>query len=141
MFTKLKMSIAAASLAVLAIPASAQEDNDPRTTYAITFYKFNGNGDVRWNEMMNTIMIPARAAVGLPEPQVHWLMGGEWDIITVVEMSEGMAGLDTHGSAADTALTAELVRRAGSEAALEAMTTEMNGLIDESMRIYSHTHP
>ncbi len=139
MFRALKFAIAATALTAIAVPAMAQEEE--RTTYQITFYKFTPGGDVRWNEAMSEIYIPAREAVGLPVPTVHWMVGSEWNIMTVTELTEGMAGLDTHGSPTDAAMEAEMLRRVGSQAALDALDTEMGGLVRDTRRVFSHTHP
>jgi len=133
---------AAAALAFLAIPAAAQDEpEEARTSYQITYVKFAPGADERWLEIMTEHTAPARAAAQLPPTQIHWLANGPWDVILVTEMPDGMAALDTHNPRAGAAYAAALLRREGSEAAVAALNAEMDALVADSDRVFTHTHP
>lgn len=132
----------AASAACLSMPAIAQgETEEARTTYQVTMLKLGPDAQNRWGEIMDETVAPARAAAGLPPTQIHWLMAGPWHIMLITEMPEGLASLDRHVSASGAAYQAALEARLGSEAAVEALNKEMDGLVVESQRTFSHTHP
>ncbi len=138
------VKIAAATLALSAItlPAAAQEEEEPRTTYAVTVLEFTDDADQnRWLELRGMVDA-ARAQAGLPADTVHWVMVNEdWDIMIVSEMPEGMAAFDTHGTPSRAAFLEALTELAGGEDGLEAMGEELDAMIEERHTIYTHTHP
>lgn len=143
MFSPFKHLVMTAAIACVAIPAGAQnaEPEEARTSYQITFIKLADGADDRWMEILTEDTNPARAAAGLPMPTVHWLVNGPWDLMLVTEMPDGMATLDSHNPRTGTAYQAALQQRLGSEAAVEALTKEIDALVAGTDRMFSHTHP
>jgi len=142
MIKTLARGIAVASLAFAAVPAIAQnEAEEPRTTYRIEFVKFAPNADDRWIELGEKYWGPADDAAGLKRPTIHWLMGGEWDVMLVFEMPRGMAMLDAHRSPERKALREAFIKIAGSEEEAKKIWAEADTLEADSMTYFSHTHP
>jgi len=143
MFTPVKHLAFAAAITCVSFPAGAQnaEPEEARTTYQITFIELADGADDRWMEILTENTNPARQVAGLPLPTVHWLVNGPWDLMLVTEMPDGMAALDSHNPRTVTAYRAALQQRMGSEAAVDALTKEMDALVAGSDRMFSHTHP
>jgi hypothetical protein len=143
MFTPVKHLAVAAAIACISLPAGAQnaEPEEARTTYQITYVNLAPGADERWMEILSDHTNPARQAAGLPLPTVHWLVGGPWQLMLVTEMPDGMAALDSHNPRVAAAYRAALLQREGSEAAADALDKEMDGLVEDSERLFSHTHP
>lgn len=139
MIRKFAIGFAAASLA-LSAPGVAQEE-EARTTYRIEYINFAPGGAEKWDEAMTTYVNPARAELGFPEQEVHWLMAGDWEIMIITEMPEGLAMLDTHQAARFEPLNQNIAARIGSEEEAMAMRKEIDGMIQNRMVTYSHTHP
>ncbi|MEL1250103.1 hypothetical protein [Aurantiacibacter gilvus] len=142
MFNTIKITAAALALSAVALPAVAQDAEEPRTTYSVTALEFTDDADQnRWLELRGMVDA-ARAQAGLPADTVHWVMLNEdWDILIVSEMPEGMAAFDTHGSPSRAAFIEALTELAGGEDGLEAMREEADAMIEERHTIYTHTHP
>ena len=139
---QLKSLIAAAALASLCAPALAQDEpEEARTSYSITLVRFADDAGARWLELMNDHYIPARQAASLPAPTIHWMMDGAWDLMVVNEMPNGLGALDSHNPPGVVAFREAMLAQAGSEEAVTALNTEMDGLVEASQRYYSHTHP
>ncbi len=139
---RFKTILAATALSSLAAPVLAQDEpEEARTSFQVTFVKFSGGAGERWLELMNDHFIPARQAAALPVPTVHWMMDGPWDLMVVTEMPDGMAALDSHNPRARVAYDAAILAQEGSEEAVTALNEEMDGLVDDSQRYLSHTHP
>ncbi len=144
MLKSLKLVACAAVLAVTATPVVAQDEpEEARTTYAVTMFKFaDGADEQRWLEVMNTYVNPAREASGASPQTIHWvMMNPDYDIITVADMPGGMAVFDSHAPAGRMAFVAALTEMAGGEEQLAALTEEMDGMIEKSTTLYTHTHP
>lgn len=142
MIRKLTIAIAAASMALGAAPAFAQDEPDEaRTTYRIEYLKFKPGSGNRWNELGEKYFGPATDEAGLKRPTVHWLMGGPWDIMMVFEMPRGMASLDSHASPEQAAFRKALIKVAGSEEEAKKIWEEDEALIANSVTTFSHTHP
>ncbi len=140
MIRKIAFGFAAASLAFTA-PVIAQEEEEARTTYRIEYLNFAPGGAEKWNEAMTTYVNPARAELGFPKQEVHWLMAGDWEIMIVSEMPGGLAVLDQHRAGRFENLDKNIVARIGSEEEARAMREEIDGMIRGRMVTYSHTHP
>lgn len=137
-----KTVLAVSAFAVFATPAVAQDEPEPpRTTYRIEYLSFVDGGANRWDEARTQYVVPARAQAGAPEQQVHWLMAGEWEIMVITEMPDGMADLDTHGSPMGQRINAAITARFANEEAATAARDEIGALVTRSMVTYSHTHP
>jgi hypothetical protein len=143
MFKFAKRFTIAASLVCLTIPAMAQnaEPEEARTTYQVTFLKLAPDAESRWLEIQNDHFSPAREAAGLPQPAIHYLANGPWDLMVVTRMPNGMAALDSHNPAASVAYQAALRQREGSQEAVDALGKEMDALVQNSDRFFTHTHP
>ena len=126
----------------ISIPTAAQEAEEARTTYSITYLKFAPGADQdRFVEMRDTYIDPTRAAVGMTPAMVHWMNSGDWDLMIVTEMPDGLASLDMHASDRNRAYRARAIEMAGSEEAFETMSKEYNMLFSDWSQAYSHTHP
>lgn len=137
-----KLMLATAACAVISVPAMAQEEEEPRTTYTVTMIDLADGADDRWAEIRSEYVEPAREAAGLPAQTVHWVMLNEdYDIIIVSEMPRGMASFDSHANPERAAFWAAMTEIAGSEEALEALGDEWDDLVVSSHTVYTHTHP
>lgn len=137
-----KAALAAASVALLAVPATAQDEEEPRTTWRVMLIDVADNGMGRWQEIVMDHVIPAQEAAGLPTVQLHWIaVNDDWDMIVINEMPGGMATFDTHANPQRAAFFAALVAQEGSEEAAEALMNELDGLEDKVKAFYTHTHP
>lgn len=142
MFGRIIVSATAIAGLVAAAPAWAQDEpEEARTTYSVTLLKVAPGKDDRFAELEETYGNPAREAAGMPQRQLHWAMGGEYDFIIVTEMPDGLSVLDTHSNPKGEAFRAKIVELAGSEEAAKEVTAEYQGMIVESNTIYTHTHP
>ncbi len=142
MIKMLKPALVAAAMAMAATPAIAQEEEEPRTTWQINMIDVKSGGMDRWQEIVMEHIVPAYAAAGLREPQLHWtMMDDEWDMIVITEVPGGMATFDTHAPAARRALFAALVEQEGSEEAVRALFDELDGLEEKSSSVMTHSHP
>jgi hypothetical protein len=139
---RFKYLVAATALASLSAPILAQDEpEEVRTSYQVSFVRFADDAGARWLELMNDHFIPARQAASLPVPTVHWMMDGAWDLMLVTEMPNGLGALDSHNPPAVVAYREALLAQEGSEEAVTALNTEMDGLVEAGQRFYSHTHP
>jgi len=139
---RFKYALAAAALFSLAAPSLAQDEpEEARTSYQVTFVKFADGAAERWQEINNDHFMPARQAAALPAPTVHWMMDGPWDLMVVTEMPDGLAALDSHNPQGRVRYDAAILAQEGSEEAVTALQEEMQGLIDDSQRYFTHTHP
>jgi len=141
MFKTIATTLAATTLAFAALPASAQDAEQPRTTYSITFLKFEGDGADKWAELNDKYWAPAAEKAGLPPQTVHWMIDGEYDLMVVREIPRGMASFDTHASPERKAWHDAYVEIVGGEEAVEKLEAENEGLVKDSKRFFSHTHP
>ncbi|KUO51392.1 MAG: hypothetical protein APF82_11170 [Sphingomonadales bacterium BRH_c42] len=141
MIRKITFAIAAASVAFLAVPAAAQEAEEPRTTYRIEYLKLKPGSEQRWIELGEKYYGPATDAAGQKHPAIHWLMSGPWDIMMVFELPRGMAMLDSHNPPERTAWEAAFQKVAGSKEAAEKLMAETSTIETDTMVVYSHTHP
>jgi len=141
MIRKLAIGLAAATTFAFAAPAIAQDEEQPRTTYAIEYIKLADGKAQRWAELGEKYFAPAAKAAGLPAAQVHYLMSGPWDIMMIFTMPRGMASLDTHASPERKAFWDALVKIAGSKEEAQKLLDESDAIETESMRTFSHTHP
>lgn len=142
MMNRFKYVLAATALASLTAPALAQDEpEEARTSYQVTFVKFTDGAGERWLEIMNDHFIPARQAAALPAPTVHWMMDGPWDLMVVTQLPDGLAALDSHNPRARVSYDAAILAQEGSEEAVTALDEELAGLVDDSQRYYTHTHP
>jgi len=134
--------IAAATLAITAVPAIAQEEaEEERTTYSVEFLRFADGKEAAWLEMREKYWIPATNAAGQSLPQVHWVMDGEWDLMVVREIQGGLASLDTHNNPNRARWYAEFLKLVGGEDAAKALREKNGQLIEASTRFLTHTHP
>lgn len=135
-------SIAAASLALVAAPAIAQDEPEPpRTTYSVEFLRLAPGKEDTWTEMNEKYWEPAAKAAGLPAAQVHWMMDGQWDLMIVQEIPRGMAAFDTHASPERKRFREEFLKLVGGEEAAKALREKNGELVQSSQRFFSHTHP
>ena len=141
MIRKLAIGLVAVTTFAFAVPAMAQDEEEPRTTYSIQYIKLKDGAGQRWSELGEKYFGPASEAAGLPKSQVHWLMAGPWDLMVIVTMPRGMASLDTHASPERKAFREALIKIAGSEEAAKKIFEESDSLTKDSMRTFSHTHP
>lgn len=142
MIRNLTFAFAAATFALTATPAFAQDDEEqPRTTHAIQYIKLKDGAAQRWSELGEKYFEPAAKAAGLPPAEVHYLVAGPWDIMMIFTMPRGMASLDTHASPERAAFFAALVEIAGSEEEAQKILDESDSLERDSVRTFSHTHP
>lgn len=141
MIRRLAIGLAAMTTFAMATPAIAQDEEQPRTTYAIEYIKLKDDGAQRWAELGEKYFAPAAKAAGLPKAQVHYLMAGPWDIMMIFTMPRGMASLDTHASPERKAFYDALVKIAGSKEEADKLLEESDALEKDSVRTFSHTHP
>lgn len=137
-----KAALVAASFALLAVPATAQEEEEPRTTWRVLFIDVADGKMGRWQEIVMDHIIPAQQAAGVPVAQLHWIApSDDWDMIIMNEMPRGMAAFDTHSNPEREALFAALVEQEGSEEAVQALWEELDGLEDKTKEFFTHSHP
>ena len=143
MLKSIKFLVAATAFSLAAIPAAAQEAEEPRTTYAVTAFSFTDDADQnRWLEVMDTYINPARVAAGMAPETVHWVMlGGDYDIILIAELPDGMHTFDSHTPASRMAFVSALTDLVGGEEELAALNEEMSGMTKDSTTLYTHTPP
>lgn len=142
MLRKTALAISATAFMLTAAPAFAQDEvEEARTTYRIEFLKFKPGAAERWNEMGEKYWGPATDKAGMPQPTIHWMMAGPWDIMMVMEMPRGLEMLDSHNPPERTTFMKAFTEVAGGEEAAKKLMDEDGGLIANSMVTYSHTHP
>jgi hypothetical protein len=141
--TYLKTALAVSALVCVAQPAFAQEEPEqPRTTWRIQMIDLKDDAGTKWEDLIMERVIPAYRAAGLPEPQLHWTMAnGDYDYVVIGQMPGGMGTFDHHQPAARVALNNALVASLGSEEAVEAMFTELDGYVEDVQTVFTHTHP
>lgn len=144
MIRKLMFGIAATSAALVAIPAApamAQEAEEARTTYRVVYLKLADGAGPRWTDIQETYNARAAEKAGLKPVTVHWLMTGNWDLMLLIQMPDGLSALDTHNPPAQAAYNKAFVEVAGGEEAARKIRDELGGLVTDSLVTYSHTHP
>ncbi len=141
MIRKIALGLAAATTFAFAVPAIAQDEEEPRTTYEIRFVDIAPGKQQEWFELAQKHFMPAREAAGLPPVSIHWLMTGDYDIMMLMPMPGGMATMDTHNPADGQAMWKALVAQEGSEDAVNALFAKASELTLKSKSLYSHTHP
>lgn len=141
MIKKYALGLAAASAAIFATPAFAQDEEAARTTYRIELLKLKNGQDQRWAELGEKYYGPATEAAGLKRPTIHWMMAGPWDIMIVMELPRGMATMDQHNAPERVAFREAFIKIAGSEDAAKKIWAEDDEIVANSMVTYSHTHP
>ena len=77
----------------------------------------------------------------MPDPTVHWVMDGGWDLMVVTELPGGLGTLDSHNPAGAVAFREAMLAQEGTEEAVTALNTEMDGLVADRQRYFTHTHP
>ena len=134
-------ALAAATLC-LALPATAQDGEQARTTWRIQLIDLKDDAGTGFEDILMDTIIPAYEAAGLPAPQLHWAMvNDDYDYVVITEVPGGMATFDHHAPAARAALNAQLESRLGSAEAVTAMFAQMNGFVEHATNIFTHTHP
>lgn len=135
-------ALAAASIALLAAPVAAQEEEQARTTWTVTAIDVNDGAGGRWEEIVMETLMPAHDDAGIDRPQLHWVVANnDWDYVMIRTMPRGMAAFDTHANPERMALWQAIIARAGSEEAAEALMDELDSLEAESTTLYTHSHP
>lgn len=138
----LNTAFAAAALCCVALPVTAQEAEQSRTTWRIQLIDLKDDAGTGFEDLLMDRIIPAYEAAGLPAPQLHWAtLNDDYDYVVITEVPGGMATFDSHNPAARTALNAALASSLGSEEAVTAMYAQMNGYVESATNIYTHSHP
>jgi len=119
----------------------AQEAEEARTTHRIVYLKLADGAGARWTEIQETYNARAAQQAGLKPAAVHWLMTGNWDLMLIIEMPNGLAALDSHNPPAQAAYNKAFVEVAGGEEAARKIRDELGDLVKDSLVTYSHTHP
>ena len=134
---------AAAAFALsCATSATAQEAEEPRTTWRIMTVDVKPGMGEQYQTMIMDTILPAYEAAGLELPQVHWVMANDdWDYVFIDKMSGGMAMMDTHNPPDRTALMEALKTSLGSEEKVQEMWRSMSDMEEDSRTVFTHTHP
>lgn len=134
-------ALAAATLFV-AMPAAAQDAEQPRTTWRIQLVELKDDAGTGFEDTMMNTIIPAYEAAGLPAPQLHWAaLNDDYNYVIITQVPGGMATFDSHAPAARVALNTALEASLGSEEAVTAMYDRMAGYVEHTTNIFTHTHP
>lgn len=141
MSVRLKISVAALALFTIGTPVAAQAEEQPQTTDQLIFVKLKPSPYPRWRELFEKYFAPAQAASDIPADEVHEFNSGHWDLMIKTEMLEGLAGQDTHGSPYRAAFMAKAIELAGSMEQLLAIGEEMDAMVVDRERYFTHTHP
>lgn len=144
MIKKIAFSLAAATMALTAAPAIAQDDDyveQPRTTWELRFIELAPGAEGAFLESLEKYYNPAREKAGMKPAELHFLHNVSHDILLVMEMPGGMANFDTHRSDSRMAFRAALIEVTGSEEAMEKLFEESEKLIKAERSVFSHTHP
>jgi len=142
-----KVLVVAAALTMVAVPASAQEDEGPITQgedakyVRILHVKYKPGKRERAMEIIADNFVPAGEAAGTPGPLgvIHF-QSGEWDSLVVWNLEGGMADLEWYRSENDIKWFAALAEQEGGEEAAGALLAEYQGLIDEAESDVGHYH-
>jgi len=135
-------ALAAASLTVAAVPAFAQEAEEPRTTWTVTAIELTDDAGNRWEEIFMEHLWPAFDAAGQDRPQLHWVMANnDWDYVVIQTMPRGMGTFDSHNNPERRAIWQAMVAQEGSEEAAQALFNEMDSLEKRSSTLFTHSHP
>ncbi len=142
MIRKLTFALAATASAFSAAPVIAQDSTEQaRTTYELRFIDLAPGAEGRWMELVDKYYAPARAAVGLPPINVHFMMTGDYDLLLPIVMPRGMAAFDSHSNPDGQALNKAFIQLAGGEENAKKIREEMGTLVERTKSVYSHTHP
>lgn len=144
MIKKITFSLAAASMAFTAAPAMAQDDEEyveePRTTWELRFIDLSPGSEGAFLERSETFNA-ARVKAGMKPVKIHFLHNGKYDLLLVLDMPDGMATFDTHASDRRRTFRSAMEEALGGEEALNTFYEEGNKLVEDTMSIFSHTHP
>ncbi|MFN2100884.1 hypothetical protein [Altererythrobacter sp. MF3-039] len=142
MIKKIAFSLAAASMAFTAAPVIAQDgEEEVRTTWELRFIDLAPGAEGEFLERTEKYYNPAREAAGMKPVQIHYLHNGDYDLLLVMDMPDGMASFDTHDSARRTTYRAALEEAAGGEEALKQLNESGRDLVEGTKSIFSHSHP
>ena len=134
---------AAAAFALsCAASATAQEAEEPRTTWRIMTVDVKPGMDEQYQTMMMETILPAYEAAGLDAPQVHWVMANDdWDYVFIDKMTNGMATFDSHNPPQRVALREALKTSLGTEEKVQEMWRTVSDMEAKSHTYFTHTHP
>jgi len=143
-----KALVLSTALAMFAVPASAQDDEEgPQTQgddahyISATYVKYKAGKRERAFEIIADHFKPAGEKAGLPGPlgTLHF-QTGEWDALFVWEMEGGMADLEWYRSEDDIKWYAALAELEGGEEAAGALIAEYQSCVDEAETDVGHYH-
>ncbi len=145
MIKKFAISLAAASMALTAAPAIAQDDGEyveaPRTTWELRFIDLAPGAEGEFLDRMEKYFNPAREKAGMKPVKVHYLHNGQYDMLLVLDMPDGMATFDTHRSDRRVAFQEALSGMFENDEARDKFFKEGEKLVEGTRSIFSHTHP
>jgi hypothetical protein len=136
------------ALTMLAIPASAQDDEAGPMTQGedahyvkLTLVKYKPGKRERAFEIIADHFMPAGKKAGTPGPLgVIHLQTGEWDALTVWKLKGGMADLEWYRSEDNIKWWAALVEQEGGKEAAAALVDEYVSLVAEGEDQVGHYH-
>jgi hypothetical protein len=143
-----KVLAVSTALAMFAIPASAQDDDEGPITQgedaryvSATLVKFKSGKRERAFEIIADHFVPAGEKAGTPAPLgvIHY-QTGEWDALFVWDLEGGMADLEWYRSEDDIKWFAALAEQEGGEEAAGKLLAEYQSLVDEAETDVGHYH-
>lgn len=143
-----KVLAVSAALAMFAIPASAQDDDEGPITQgddaryvSATLVKFKTGKRERAFEIIADHFKPAGAKAGTAGPlgEIHY-QTGEWDALFVWRLEGGMADLEWYRSEDNIKWYAALVEQEGGEEAAGELLAEYESLVDDAETDVGHYH-
>ena len=97
------------------------------TWHRVVLVNFKSGKVGRAKEIIKTYKAAGNAA-GLKNPQTYWLMSGEYDMMTVWTMEGGLSDMEWDVSPDGIKWRAEMVKKLGSEEAVQKLQQEFQDL-------------
>ena len=143
-----KLLAVAAALAMFAVPASAQDDDEGPITQGedakyvrVVHVKYKPGKRERAMEIISEHFMKATEAAGTSGPLgVIHLQSGEWDALAVWSLEGGLADLEWYRSEDNIKWWAALVEQEGGEEAAGELWGEYQDTIDEAETDIGHYH-
>ncbi|TKD53192.1 hypothetical protein [Sphingomonas baiyangensis] len=106
----------------------------------VNMTKFKPGAARRANETISKTFMPSAKAAGIPMPSTYHPQTGEWDVIAIFPMADGISELEYSMTPSDAKWLAAMSKSLGGQDKAMALIDEYNGLIETNDRMLVHEH-
>lgn len=137
MFRKLTVVVVAFAIAIAALPAAAQDEmlqakkHESLEWYQVVFVQFESGKMEDALKIIKERFTPAAEASGFAMPKIFQCSSGEWDVMFLFHLQEGITELEWELSPASIKWFTALVELEGGVEAAEEIYAEYQDMIED----------